>query len=613
MHPCTRGVRHPVSLRPLSSPTVGVALARGEVRKRINRSPNVEQPRIGIDVHRQVERTVPHGSHGGAGANANGGEVGSEGVAKGMNVDCSIPVIPLRDTRGGQIAIEDLDEVPRYVEQRRTEGQAHRHRLSRFGLQGRQLGGEELPQLGHEVITQRDPRPSAGLLVLGEQFGVRSGSVQRDLPDGQAGQFALSQAGQYHHAVDQCPFLAKEFQRSQAIGIVPQIPAAALGGGFKIVEGEISLAPRLSSLALGLGPVLALAAVLRDGAETGGGQQTIHFLFAQGPASPTPITRLVGRAELGQGIGGQSIGLHAPVAEGHDSRPVRVTRPRAHPSLLLAVHPLLHRLAIDVREPDEVIVRGDGRIVAIVKVATFTFTAFGAVVGFLVSPIGMVIAALGALGAYLFTSTEAGGKALGWFGEKFGQLKEDGIAAYGGIVKALKSGDMGLAAKILWLTLKMWWKRGVGWLTGLWVDFKNYFIKIGIDAFTGLLLVGSKIWGGLEAAWAHTVAFFGNIWDGFVYLFKATWTAMVKWARKAWEWIKSLFGKSTKESRDRAFPVGLNSSVIWMRAPDGPTSNVPVCSTEPTTSFDIWITLVSSELMMERVPLWYAPICTFPA
>ena len=196
-----------------------------------------------------------------------------------------------------------------------------------------------------------------------------------------------------------------------------------------------------------------------------------------------------------------------------------------------------------------------GGLVMVVKVATMAFSVFGAVIGFLVSPIGMVIAALAALGAYTLTATEAGGKALGWFGEKFGQLKEEGVAAYGGIVKALKSGDMGLAAKILWLTLKMWWKRGVGWLTGLWVDFKNFFIKIGIDAFTGLLLVGSKIWGGLEAAWAHTVAFFGNIWDGFVYLFKATWTTMVKWARKAWEWIKSLFGKSTKESRDRAYAM----------------------------------------------------------
>jgi len=196
-----------------------------------------------------------------------------------------------------------------------------------------------------------------------------------------------------------------------------------------------------------------------------------------------------------------------------------------------------------------------GGLMMIVKVATMAFSVFGAVIGFLVSPIGMVIAALAALGAYTLTSTKAGGKALGWFGEKFGQLKEDGIAAYGGIVKALKSGDMGLAAKILWLTLKMWWKRGIGWITGLWVDFKNFFIKIGIDAFTGLLLVGSKIWGGLEAAWAHTVAFFGNIWDGFVYLFKATWTTMVKWARKAWEWIKSLFGKSTKESRDRAYAM----------------------------------------------------------
>lgn len=196
-----------------------------------------------------------------------------------------------------------------------------------------------------------------------------------------------------------------------------------------------------------------------------------------------------------------------------------------------------------------------GGLVMIVKVASMAFTVFGAVIGFLVSPIGMVIAALGALGAYLLTSTEAGGKALGWFGEKFGELKDDGIKAYGGIVRALKSGDMGLAAKILWTTLKLWWKRGIGWLHGLWLDFKFWFIKIGIDAISGLLLIGSAIWGKIEAGWAHTVAFFGDMWSGFVYLFKATWATMVKWAKKAWEWIKHLFGKSTKESRDKAYAM----------------------------------------------------------
>ena len=255
---------------------VTCAHSRGDTKRGecIDSRSYVKQSRIGVDVHRQVERAVAHGGHGGAGAYASGGEVGSEGVAKGVKIDCSVSVIPLRDTRGCQIAVEDLDEIPRHVEQWGTGGQAHRQgvaRLPRFDLEDGELGGEEFPQFRHEIISQRDRRPSASLLVLGQQFGVRSRSVHRKLPDGQAGQFSLPQASEHHHPVDQRPFLAEEFQLGQALGVVPEIPPPALGGVFEIVEGEIGLAPRLSASALGLGPVLALAAILRNG---GGGQRS---------------------------------------------------------------------------------------------------------------------------------------------------------------------------------------------------------------------------------------------------------------------------------------------------------------------------------------------------
>jgi len=44
---------------------------------------------------------------------------------------------------------------------------------------------------------------------------------------------------------------------------------------------------------------------------------------------------------------------------------------------------------------------------------------------------------------------------LGWLGEQFNGLKETALAAWQGISAALAAGDIGLAARILWLTLKL--------------------------------------------------------------------------------------------------------------------------------------------------------------
>ncbi|MFQ3651723.1 MAG: hypothetical protein SNJ75_15470 [Gemmataceae bacterium] len=73
-------------------------------------------------------------------------------------------------------------------------------------------------------------------------------------------------------------------------------------------------------------------------------------------------------------------------------------------------------------------------------------------------------------------TSDAGSQALGWLGEQFNGLKETTLAAWQGISDALAAGDIGLAARILWLTLKMEFQKGVLWLEEKWIDFKNFFI-----------------------------------------------------------------------------------------------------------------------------------------
>lgn len=194
------------------------------------------------------------------------------------------------------------------------------------------------------------------------------------------------------------------------------------------------------------------------------------------------------------------------------------------------------------------IISGLGSIIGVVVTSLTTvgaaFKAVGTIVAFLVSPIGMVVTAVTALGGYLVYASGVGGKAIGWLGKRFESLKEDAISAYGGIADAMAAGDLSLAAKILWLTLKMEWTRGINFLEKCWLNFRNFFIKIGYDAFYGLLATVQIVWHGLEVGWIETTAFFSKCWQGFVGFFAKSWEKIKSGAKKAWNWIKSLFDES---------------------------------------------------------------------
>lgn len=185
-----------------------------------------------------------------------------------------------------------------------------------------------------------------------------------------------------------------------------------------------------------------------------------------------------------------------------------------------------------------------GKLSLVITSIGAVFKMLGSAIAFLVSPIGLVITAVGALGVYLVYTTDVAGKALDWLGQKFTILKDDAIASYQGIADAMAAGDMALAAKILWLTLKMEWTRGVNVLEKAWLNFRNFFIRIGYDAFYGMMAAAQTVWHGLEVGWIETTAFFSRTWQGFVSFFAKTWENIKAGAQKAWNWIKSLFDDS---------------------------------------------------------------------
>lgn len=165
-----------------------------------------------------------------------------------------------------------------------------------------------------------------------------------------------------------------------------------------------------------------------------------------------------------------------------------------------------------------------GVIAAVATGIGSAIAMLGSAVAAILSPLGLVIAGVVALAGYLVYASGVGAEALGWLAGVFTNLKHDALAAFQGISDALAAGDIGLAAKILWLTLKMEWQKGIHWLQEKWIGFKEYFLSVWTEAVFGLSRILTNAWAGLQSFWTETVA-----------AMSAAWTVFASGAVSAWK------------------------------------------------------------------------------
>ena len=83
-----------------------------------------------------------------------------------------------------------------------------------------------------------------------------------------------------------------------------------------------------------------------------------------------------------------------------------------------------------------------GGLVTVIGAVGTAIALLGKMVALLLSPIGLVILAVVALGAFLIHVSGVGAEALAWLGEKFNILKSDALAAWKGIGDALAAGGI---------------------------------------------------------------------------------------------------------------------------------------------------------------------------
>jgi hypothetical protein len=153
---------------------------------------------------------------------------------------------------------------------------------------------------------------------------------------------------------------------------------------------------------------------------------------------------------------------------------------------------------------------------------------------FLMSPIGMIITAVTALTGVFLYFTGYGGQLLNWLGGCFNTLKTDATNAIGGITAALANGDIGTAARIAWLFLKMEWLRAKEWMLGYWNSIKLFIAEIWYALVYSIAASWYATVYSIEVAFAETVAFIQRTWARAVALLKTAWVDCVQFFQSIW-------------------------------------------------------------------------------
>lgn len=167
-----------------------------------------------------------------------------------------------------------------------------------------------------------------------------------------------------------------------------------------------------------------------------------------------------------------------------------------------------------------------GGIAAIVSAAGTAISAAGAALLALVTPVGIAASVTVAAGAYIAHATGAAAEAVAWLGSAFKTLREDASIAWDAIVQSIKGGNIGNAARVAWLTLKMEWTRGVGSLESVWIEYKTWFLNSMTNTFYGAAMAAANAWAGMQRGWTEVVYGLMDVWTQFSSMVRQGWNTI---------------------------------------------------------------------------------------
>jgi hypothetical protein len=162
----------------------------------------------------------------------------------------------------------------------------------------------------------------------------------------------------------------------------------------------------------------------------------------------------------------------------------------------------------------------------------------------MLSPLGTLIIQIGLCVGALLWMTGLGGKMLNWLGGCFNTLKEDATNAIGGIAAAFAKGDIGLAARIAWLFVKMEWLRAKEWMLGIWYSIKLAIMEIWYSAVYSIAVGWDAAVYGIQVAWIETLSFLKKAWVKSGAFLEGAWITTVEVFKKAWAGFKQFWGNT---------------------------------------------------------------------
>ena len=176
--------------------------------------------------------------------------------------------------------------------------------------------------------------------------------------------------------------------------------------------------------------------------------------------------------------------------------------------------------------------------------------AIGAVIGFLLSPIGLVVAALVGLGVAFFTLTDQGRQAFAFLKGGFDELLAIARQTIGGIGDALAAGDLKLAGEILFAGLDLVFRKGFGFLKGLFLDLQFFAVTTFREIVFNLARRFTDAFSRIKVAFVTVIGFLRDAFTNFIAFVRKNFNNLGGFIRKIFARIQALVsGKSSEEQR----------------------------------------------------------------
>lgn len=209
-----------------------------------------------------------------------------------------------------------------------------------------------------------------------------------------------------------------------------------------------------------------------------------------------------------------------------------------------------------------------GALVTVISVLHAVFGAVAAAMSFLLTPLGLVLANLAVFTA-IAAKLGAFDRAIQSVKASLAALADETRTTFGAIAAAVKGGDILAAVKVLWSYVKMEWKAGTNWLTGIWDGFTFALRKAFSAAGFAILETGKVVWNAIQDGWDALIFVMCQAWNGFSTSIAVVWEEIKASAAKAWNYVRALWSDIDVGQANQAIEDQKNAAVAALENRSG--------------------------------------------